>query len=82
MLKFPTMRIYDEARVMGDLPSGLKRTLQFELFKDVLELSPFFYGVNKDVHKQICTYVHSNAEDLHICPLKSTMVHTHMSICG
>ena len=46
MLKFPTMRIYDIESVLNGLPKGLARMTKMELFKDVLELSPFFYGMN------------------------------------
>jgi hypothetical protein len=48
MLKFPTMRIYDDETVMSGLPTGLARSVKFELFQDLLSMSPFFYGM--DVH--------------------------------
>ena len=40
MLKFPTMRIYDEERVLCDLPYGLQKQVRLELFKDVIALAP------------------------------------------
>jgi hypothetical protein len=46
MLKFPTMRIYDESSVLDGLPKGLARAVKIELFKDVLVQSPFFYGMD------------------------------------
>jgi CRP-like cAMP-binding protein len=46
MLKFPTMRIHDEKSVLDGLPKGLARAVKIELFKDILQSSPFFYGMN------------------------------------
>ena len=41
MLKFPTMRIYDEKSVLDGLPKGLARMTKMELFADVLQICPF-----------------------------------------
>jgi len=46
MLKFPTMRIYDEKSVLDGLPKGLARMTKMELFADVLQICPFFYGMS------------------------------------
>jgi hypothetical protein len=46
MLKFPTMRIYDEHSVFAGLPKGLSRAVKIELFNDVLMNSPIFYGMD------------------------------------
>jgi CRP-like cAMP-binding protein len=46
MLKFPTMRIYDEKSVLDGLPKGLARMTKMELFADVLQICPFFYGMD------------------------------------
>jgi len=46
MLKFPTMRIYDEHSVFDGLPKGLSRAVKIELFNDVLRNSPIFYGMD------------------------------------
>ena len=57
MLKFPTMRIYDEERVLCDLPYGLQKQVRLELFKDVIALAPMFYGVSSSLHAQLCMYL-------------------------
>jgi CRP-like cAMP-binding protein len=46
MLKFPTMRIYDEHAVIDGLPKGLARAVKMELFQDVLNHCPLFFGMN------------------------------------
>jgi len=50
MLKFPTSKIYDEELVLNDLPLGLQRLVRLELFKDVVESSDFFFGVDEQVY--------------------------------
>jgi CRP-like cAMP-binding protein len=54
MLKFPTSKIYDEEKVLTDLPLGLQRLVRLELFKDVVESSDFFFGVDQQVYQQVC----------------------------
>jgi CRP-like cAMP-binding protein len=54
MLKFPTLKIYDEEQVLNDLPLGLQRLVRLELFKDVVESSDFFFGVDEQVYQQVC----------------------------
>jgi len=52
MLKYPTMRIYDEERILKDLPYGLRRIVQLELFHDIITSCAFFYGL--DNHNALC----------------------------
>jgi CRP-like cAMP-binding protein len=46
MLKFPTMRIYDEDSVLEGLPQGLAKEVRIELFKDIMLICPLFYGMD------------------------------------
>jgi len=50
MLKFPTMKIFDEERVFAGLPWGLKRLVCTEIFQDVLRGCPLFHGMSDTVH--------------------------------
>jgi CRP-like cAMP-binding protein len=40
------MRIYDEHAVIDGLPKGLARAVKMELFQDVLNHCPLFFGMN------------------------------------
>ena len=51
------MRIYDERAVLDGLPKGLARAVKIELFKDILLISPLFFGMN------ISTDVHTASEN-------------------
>jgi len=65
MLKFPTMRIYDEDAVLEGLPKGLASEVKIELFKDVMMICPFFFGMDifssgckySDVAQEVCSRI-------------------------
>eukprot|EP00961_Rhodomonas_salina_P113533 1527362-Rhodomonas_salina.1 len=54
MLKFPTLRLFDEDSILLDLPRELSKELLVELYADVIQDSPIFGVLSKEVQKELC----------------------------
>ena len=54
MLKFPTMKIFDEEGILDDLPEALANQVRFELFRDVVQKCPVFAKMDAATQREIC----------------------------
>jgi len=54
MLKFPTMKIFDEGGILSDLPEALANQVRFELFRDVVQKCPLFSKMEPLTQNEIC----------------------------
>lgn len=54
MMKYPTAKIYDERQIMDELPHGLKRQFQLELFQDLVKKVPLFAKCDDGVQIDVC----------------------------
>mmetsp|Transcript_13610 Transcript_13610/g.33385 ORF Transcript_13610/g.33385 Transcript_13610/m.33385 type:complete len:1256 (+) Transcript_13610:103-3870(+) len=58
MTKFPTMRVFDEVRIMNDLPSGLRKEISAFLFEDVVDSKtgvPLFRLLDHEAKMDLCS---------------------------
>lgn len=54
MLKFPTMKIFDEEGILEDLPGGLANQVRVELFRDVVQKCVLFQSMDAMTRNEIC----------------------------
>lgn len=54
MLKFPTMKVFDEEGILTDLPQALANQVRFNLFRDVVQQCPVFVRMDAATHHEIC----------------------------
>eukprot|EP00290_Baffinella_frigidus_P024350 CAMPEP_0180263796 /NCGR_PEP_ID=MMETSP0987-20121128/45472_1 /TAXON_ID=697907 /ORGANISM="non described non described, Strain CCMP2293" /LENGTH=469 /DNA_ID=CAMNT_0022234049 /DNA_START=13 /DNA_END=1421 /DNA_ORIENTATION=+ len=54
MLKFPTMRIFNEMEVLDDLDAGLRKEVYIEMYQDIIKIVPLFRACNEETQREIC----------------------------
>ena len=54
MLKFPTMKIFDEELIINDMPTALGKQVRVALHQDVVQKCPLFQTMHSSVQQQIC----------------------------
>ena len=54
MLKFPTMRIFDEGAILADLPHSLRQEVRVELYRDIVSEVPLFAMCDSETQSEIC----------------------------
>ena len=59
MLKFPTMKIFDEELILADLPLGLANEVRVELFRDVVHMCVLFQSMDTATCNEICVRLDS-----------------------
>jgi len=54
MIRFPTMKIFNETRIMDDLPTSLRKETYIELYRDVVSQVPMFSICEASTQREIC----------------------------
>lgn len=54
MIRFPTMKIFNETRIMDDLPTSLRKEIYIELYRDVVCQVPMFSVCESETQREIC----------------------------
>ena len=59
MLRFPTMKVFDEEQILQDLPVALARQVKESLFCDIVARCMLFQTMNDDMVTEICVRLRS-----------------------
>ena len=54
MIRFPTMKVFHEARILEDLPTSLRKETYIELYRDIVCQVPMFSICQPHTQREIC----------------------------